>query len=415
MPTVTYPLPCTCKQPSNEENATLFPTLTTKQLQALLNTAHTIPPELVVVDTRCTHAFNGWALDGEARGGHITGATVFSHSWLKSLHLQTNQQLLTELERFGITKDKLVVLYGYGVTTSRAVASKLILLGYPNVKIYADGFNSWAADPTLKVSRMSHFELLVHPAWVDNAIKTNTAKVFEVSWGNADTVGDDNYKKYLQSHIPNTPHIDTDEFEEKPLWNRKSKAEVIKAALANGITQHTCVVLYGTSTMAAARVALILKWVGVSDVRLLDGGFQCWVNDGFPVQSGLVRKTPISANAITTSALSFTAYSDIANENAVVADSVPTAISSDEARHDNVDLRNCNDFSPNNVPRTCNTHNNQRYPNAVAATTTTTTRTHTCSLFFLLPPFYHFLLAPFLSLLFLHTQHSFPSISPLTS
>ena len=37
----------------------------------------------VIVDTRINDAFNGWKLDGVARGGHIEGATDFSANWLK--------------------------------------------------------------------------------------------------------------------------------------------------------------------------------------------------------------------------------------------------------------------------------------------------------------------------------------------
>ena len=36
----------------------------------------------VIVDTRLNDAFNGWALDGVARGGHIEGAVDFSANWL---------------------------------------------------------------------------------------------------------------------------------------------------------------------------------------------------------------------------------------------------------------------------------------------------------------------------------------------
>ena len=38
-------------------------------------------PECVVVDVREMAAFNGWALHGDARGGHIPGAVAFPLEW----------------------------------------------------------------------------------------------------------------------------------------------------------------------------------------------------------------------------------------------------------------------------------------------------------------------------------------------
>ena len=41
-------------------------------------------PNLIVVDARPTAAYNGWRLNGEARGGHVPGAVAFPISWLAS-------------------------------------------------------------------------------------------------------------------------------------------------------------------------------------------------------------------------------------------------------------------------------------------------------------------------------------------
>ncbi|GKT37068.1 Sulfurtransferase TST/MPST-like protein, partial [Aduncisulcus paluster] len=88
------------------------------------------------------------------------------------------------------------------------------------------------------------------------------------------------------------PHINTDDFEEGPLWNRKSDAEIEKSLLSNGITSDMTVVLYGDDITASARIALILKYAGVEDVRLLDGGFTAWKDAGFEIATGGVDKTP---------------------------------------------------------------------------------------------------------------------------
>lgn len=83
-------------------------------------------------------------------------------------------------------------------------------------------------------------------------------------------------KYYLLSHIPGAGYIDTNEVESEPLWNKVSDAQ-LKAMLAkHGIRHDTTVILYGRDVYAAARVAQIMLYAGVKDVRLLDGGWQTW-------------------------------------------------------------------------------------------------------------------------------------------
>jgi len=239
----------------------------------------------VLVDTRSTYAFNGWALENESRGGHIPGATTFSAEWLSKL--ENDEAVQAELDRYGISKDKTVITYGYGTESAQVVADKLVALGYENVLVFAEGFEAWSADESVEVASMPRYELLVHPAWVKAEVEAGNVQLFEASWGPGD-----NYKK---AHIPGAPHINTDDFEEGPLWNRKSDAEIEKSLLSNGITKDSKVVLYGDDITASARIALILKYAGVEDVRLLDGGFTAWKDAGFEIAEGGVDKTPVES------------------------------------------------------------------------------------------------------------------------
>jgi len=274
-------------EPTNEVEEAVVETndaevsgLTTEEVASLLD-----DPTALLVDTRSTYAFNGWKLGGEMRGGHITGATVFSASWLNKL--ENNEAIQAELDRYGISKDKMIVTYGNGTESATAVADKLVELGYDNVEVYADGVEAWAAEGTLEMSSMPNYEYLVHPEWVKSGLADNSIKVYEVSWGEGD-----NYKK---SHIPGAAHINTDDFEEGPLWNRRSDADIEKAVLSNGITKDMTVVLYGDDTTPPARIALMLKYAGVEDVRILDGGFQAWKDANLEVAKGGVDKTSVEA------------------------------------------------------------------------------------------------------------------------
>ncbi len=254
-------------------------TLDTEALKGIL-----IEDNAVVVDTRNSAAFNGWALADESRGGHIPGATLFDAAWLEMI--EGDDAVAAELERMGIVKDKAVVLYGYGTDSASVLAQKLSELGYENVKIYADGFEAWSADDSNEVASLAKYELLVYPEWVNEKMNAGEVKVYEVSWGPGDN--------YVKGHIPAAAHINTDDFEVGPLWNRKSDSEIEAAMLKNGISSDTAVVLYGDDSTASARIASILMYAGVEDVRLLDGGFSAWKAAGLEVAEGGVEAEPVA-------------------------------------------------------------------------------------------------------------------------
>lgn len=62
---------------------------------------------------------------------------------------------------------------------------------------------------------------------------------------------------------------------------------VVQALLRRaGITEHTRVVVYDAKeSYAAARAWWVLRWVGVPDVRVLDGGYAAWLAAGLPVST----------------------------------------------------------------------------------------------------------------------------------
>src|SRR3989475_12149638 len=92
---------------------------------------------------------------------------------------------------------------------------------------------------------------------------------------------------------------------------RRRSPEALEAALrALGITHDTTVVLYGRDTegdanekwpgrragqIAASRAAMILRYSGVDDVRLLDGGYDWWVQAGYPLETVVREPTPVSS------------------------------------------------------------------------------------------------------------------------
>lgn len=100
-------------------------------------------------------------------------------------------------------------------------------------------------------------------------------------------------RQYEAAHIPSAGYLDTCTIEGPPLWNKVPDEALLRVLLAHGIRHDTTVILYGRNNLAAARVAHLLLYAGVADVRLLDGGFAAWQAAGHACESGPVRSGPV--------------------------------------------------------------------------------------------------------------------------
>lgn len=270
--------------------------LSTDEVQKALKNSGT-----VLVDTRISDAFNGWALDGAKRGGHIEGATDFSAYWLKnSADPKTAEKTLLEtLKKKGITPEKEVILYDANGKDSLEIAEYLQKNGVKNISLY--NINEWEQE-NLPLKKFSGYEMLVPAQWVKENLGKGY-KVFEVAWGPEEM--DEDYKK---GHIPGAVHIDTDEVESAPLWSINSDLSLLEFAKKNGITKDDKIILYSTNPMPSYRIAAILKYLGVQDVRVLNGGLHSWKREGFQLEKksnpkvpgkGFGSEAPLNKNLIT--------------------------------------------------------------------------------------------------------------------
>ena len=109
-------------------------------------------------------------------------------------------------------------------------------------------------------------------------------------------VGCGQFGQFTGAHIPGAAYLDTSELEHAPLFNRIDDAALLALLLRCGIDCGTTVILYGRNTLAAARAAHLMLYAGVTDVRLLDGGFAHWCAAGMPCAGGSGRAfTPVHA------------------------------------------------------------------------------------------------------------------------
>jgi len=264
-------------------------------------------PGLVVVDVRSMAAYNGWRLRGEARGGHLPGAVAFPREWLSRF---ADAEVARVLREKRVASERTIVVYGDGVDDAGGLGSTLARLGYEDVRVYEAGFPAWAADESLPVERLPRYEKLVHPAWLrelteggrPDTCRGSDYLLFHVNFGARE--------EYEESHLPGALYLDTNQLEDADAnWNRRPADELRANLLALGISADTTVILYGRDTiahagekapgqrvgqLAATRAALILRYAGVRDVRVLDGGYDQWIAAGNPVETDVRPPQPIS-------------------------------------------------------------------------------------------------------------------------
>jgi len=80
----------------------------------------------------------------------------------------------------------------------------------------------------------------------------------------------------------------------KNYWNICPDQYLLPGIAYMGVTTDTTVVVYGADVTAAARLAWVLMYAGVEDVRLLNGGFKAWQEADYAGQAGAVMRTPAS-------------------------------------------------------------------------------------------------------------------------
>lgn len=102
----------------------------------------------------------------------------------------------------------------------------------------------------------------------------------------------DGMQTFLAGHIPGAQYLDTRQLECLPFWNALPPDALQAALLHAGICAESSVLLYGRNTLAAARVAHLLLFAGVRDVRLLDGGWAAWCTQGLAAGPGRAKGSP---------------------------------------------------------------------------------------------------------------------------
>lgn len=111
----------------------------------------------------------------------------------------------------------------------------------------------------------------------------------------AQPMPDAGYDAYRSGHIPDAVYADLDRQLSDPVipgitgrHPLPSSDRLMKAFRTWGIQQDSTVVVYdqNNSSMAAARAWWVLRYAGLEDVRVLNGGLDAWLDAGFETEEG---------------------------------------------------------------------------------------------------------------------------------
>ncbi len=269
----------------------------TKELKELLNSE-----KVKIIDVRSVEAYNGWKLNGEPRSGHIKSAKSLPIKWLKYL------DWIEIVRHKNILPSHHIVIYAYSDADAEQVAQRFLKSGYDQIFIYKHFMDEWLPDEDLPMQQLARYSNLVSAEWIKKLISGGRPAEYANHKFVVVHAHYRNRQAYLSGHIPGAIDMDTLALESPDTWNRRSPQELKEALEQHGITADTTVVLYGkymdpnnddefpgsaAGDIGAIRLAFIMMYAGVKDIRVLNGGFQSWLDAGSEVSLDDVPKKPV--------------------------------------------------------------------------------------------------------------------------
>jgi 3-mercaptopyruvate sulfurtransferase SseA len=256
-----------------------------------------------IIDIRSADAYNGWKEVNEKRGGHIKSAKSLPAKWAKYI------DWIEIVRSKDISPEDFLTIYGYDKSQTEKIANLFIKTGHKNVSVYHSFIDEWSTNDAYPMDNLARYSKLVSAKWLKQLISNGSAPEYK---NNRYLICHAHYRNrtdYEEGHIPDAVEIDTLLLESPETWNRRSPEELKKALENSGITSDTTVILYGRFSypdnndpfpgssaghLGAMRCAFIMMYAGVKDVRLLNGGLQSWLDEGFEITTTESNNQPVS-------------------------------------------------------------------------------------------------------------------------
>lgn len=154
---------------------------------------------------------------------------------------------------------------------------------------------------------------LVSTEWLSDRLLMGSLRIFDCTmYKQEGQVGVSSLtsgrQHWQQSHIPGALYLDMFEHLSAPRqnlpYNLPSQASISDVLRNAGVGPETIVVLYGDGYFSAVtRAWWVLRASGVEDVRILDGGWSRWIEEGRTVTAAISELPPGSFNGYINSSL----------------------------------------------------------------------------------------------------------------
>ena len=265
----------------------LFPQVTsTEMLEAFSN------PNLQILDVRPVDTYNGWKSTGDKRGGHIPGARSLPAKWSRYI------DWIEIVRKKGIQPDHEIIVYGYQDEEPERIASLLNKAGYNNVSLYDAFQTEWIAHEKYPLETLARYNHLISAKWLKDSIEGKDVEFLEGAHMVVCHCHYRNHGDYHEGHIAGSISVDSLLLEDQETWNRRTPLELKKNLENLGINANSTVVVYGRFSypdnddpfpgssaghLGAIRCAFIMMYAGVKDVKVLNGGLQSWLDEGFEI------------------------------------------------------------------------------------------------------------------------------------
>ena len=132
--------------------------------------------------------------------------------------------------------------------------------------------------------RLVRRAMLIEPARLEEKLNSRHLRIVDVR----------SEEEYAKGHVPGAVHVNVGDWKalavaERGLRDSEGWAQRIEVL---GINNNTHVVVYGSRVTNSARIWWLLKYVGVKDVSLINGGWDMWVGEDRPVDKSTPQVIP---------------------------------------------------------------------------------------------------------------------------